>query len=138
MINLLKDYPKFLKKSFNGNSYKVQEMIDKQGYINSQSTGDKDFYEKIINSQMFDEFITKRMMPKDTREKIQALFFEEKLNVKYAQKKIIRGNKILEQNALLPSKEYDYKEPKEIIDISETSLFSRLDNNTAAFFLNPI
>ena len=137
MINLLKDYPKFLKKSFNGNSYKVQEMIDKQGYINSQSTGDKDFYEKIINSQMFDEFITKRMMPKDTREKIQALFFEEKLNVKYAQKKIIRGNKILEQNALLPSKEYDYKEPKEIIDISETSLFSRLDNNTAAFFSKP-
>ena len=137
MINLLKDYPKFLKKSFNGNSYKVQEMIDKQGYINSQSSGDKEFYEKIINSQMFDEFITKRMMPKDTREKIQALFFEEKLNVKYAQKKIIRGNKILEQNALLPSKEYDYKEPKEIIDISETSLFSKLDNNTAAFFTKP-
>ena len=137
MINLLKDYPKFLKKSFNGNSYKVQEMIDKQGYINSQSSGDKEFYEKIINSQMFDEFITKRMMPKDTREKIQALFFEEKLNVKYAQKKIIRGNKILEQNALLPSKEYDYKEPKEVIDISETSLFSRLDNNTAAFFTKP-
>jgi hypothetical protein len=76
-------------------------------------------------------------MPKDNREKIQALFFEEKLNVKYAQKKIIRGNKILEQNALLPSKEYDYKEPKEIIDISETSLFSRLDSNTAAFFTKP-
>jgi hypothetical protein len=137
MINLLKDYPKFLKKSFNGNSYKVQEMIDKQAYINSQSSGDKEFYDKIIFSQMFDEFITKRMMPKDNREKIQALFFEEKLNVKYAQKKIIRGNKILEQNALLPSKEYDYKEPKEIIDISETSLFSRLDSNTAAFFTKP-
>jgi hypothetical protein len=137
MINLLKDYPKFLKKSFNGNSYKVQEMIDKQAYINSQSSGDKEFYDKIIFSQMFDEFITKRMMPKDNREKIQALFFEEKLNVKYAQKKIIRGNKILEQNALLPSKDYDYKEPKEIIDISETSLFSRLDSNTAAFFTKP-
>ena len=50
---------------------------------------------------------------------------------------IIRGNKILEQNAVLPSKEYDYKEPKEIIDISESGLFSKLDNNTAAFFSKP-
>ena len=134
MINLLKDYPKFLKKSFNGNSNKVQDMIDKQGYINSQSSGDKEFYERIINSQMFDEFITKRMMPKDSGEKIQALFFEEKLNVKYAQKKLIRGNKILEQNVLLPAKDYDYIEPKEIIDLSENNIYSKLDVNTINFF----
>jgi hypothetical protein len=75
---------------------------------------------------MFDEFITKRMMPRDTKEKIQALFFEEKLNVKHAQKKLIRGNRILEQNVLLPSKDYDYKEPREIIDLTETgNLFSK-------------
>ena len=137
MINLLKDYPKFLKKTFNGDSYKVQDMIDKPGYINSQSSGDKEFYEKIIYSQMFDEFITKRMMPRDTKEKIQALFFEEKLNVKHAQKKLIRGNKILEQNVLLPSKDYDYKEPREIIDLTETgNLFSKLDSDTIKFFYN--
>ena len=40
----------------------------------------------------------------------------------------------MEQNTLIPSREYDYAEPKEIIDISETSLFSKLDTNTASFF----
>ena len=137
MINLLKDYPKFKKKDFNGDSNKVQDMIDKTEYINSQSSGDKEFYEKIINSQMFDEFITKRMKPRDTKEKIQALFFEEKINIKHAQKKLIRGNKILEQNVLLPSKDYDYQEPKEIIDLTETTTtYSILDINTIKFFYN--
>ena len=137
MINLLKDYPKFLKKKFNGNSKKLDDMIDKEAYINSQSNKDKEFYEKIIKSQMFNEFITKRMMPRDQREKIQALFFEEKLNVKLAQKKLIGGSKLLAPNTLLPSKEYDYKEPKEIIDLSENGLFSALDEKVIEFFYRP-
>ena len=137
MINLLKDYPKFLNTKYNGNSKKVDDMIDKTAYKNMQSNSDKEFYDKIIHTQMFDELIAKRMLPKDQRDKIQALFFEEKLNVKYAQKKLIRGNKILEQNALLPSKEYDYREPKEIIDLSENGLFSELDSNTLKFFYKP-
>jgi hypothetical protein len=77
-------------------------MFDKQGYLNSQSSKEKEFYNKIISSQMFLDLIIKRLMPRDTKEKIQALFFEEKLNVKKASKKKIRGNKILEQNVLLP------------------------------------
>ena len=133
MVNLLKDYPKFLK-TYNVKSKEVKDMIGKQEYVNYQSSSDARFYEQIVKSQMFDELIKKRMMPKDLREKIQALFFEEKLNEKYAQKKFFRGNKILEQNALIPSKEYDYAEPNEIIDISENGLYSKLDTNTANFF----
>ena len=137
MINLLKDYPKYLKKSFNGNSNKLQDMIDKEAYINAQNSGEKEFYKKIIESQMFYELIAKRMMPKDYREKMQALFFEEKLNVKHAQKKLIRSNKILEQNVLLPSRDYDYEEPGIIIDSYETNAsFNELDSNTVNFFHN--
>ena len=135
MINLLKDYPKFLKKNFNGNSNKVDDMIDKIAYINAQSSADKEFYEKIIYSQMFDDLITKRMIPRDTREKIEALFFEEKLNVKHAQKKLIRGNKILDQNVLLPSKDYDFQEPNEVIYLTESNtLLSKLNINSINFF----
>ena len=76
---------------------------------------------------MFEEFITKRMRPKDQRDKIQALFFEEKLNVKYAKKKLLRGNKILEQNFLLPSRGYDYIEPKEVIDLWFETLIYEVD-----------
>ena len=134
MINLLKDYPKFLRKEYNGKSKNLIDMFDKEGFLNMQSSSDKEFYDKIIKSQMFEELILKRMRPKDQRDKIQALFFEEKINVKQAQKKLIGGNKILTQNVLLPSKEYDYKEPKEIIDLSENGLFSELDENTKKYF----
>ena len=137
MINLLKDYPKFLKKNYDGNSKKIRDMIDLEAYICSQNSNDRKFYSEIFHTLMFEEFITKRMRPKDQRDKIQALFFEEKLNVKYAQKKLIRGNKILEQNVLLPSKKYDYDEPKIVIDLSEQGLTSKLEDGTIKFFNQP-
>ena len=133
MINLLKDYPKFLKKNaFESN--KLQDIFDKQGYINSQSNSDKEFYDKITNSQMFLNLIIKRLMPRDTKEKIQALFLEEKINVKLAQKKIIGGNKILGQNILLPSKEFDYQKNPEIIDLTGDNPYTKLSNETINFF----
>ena len=133
MINLLKDYPKFLKKC-SGDSNKFDNMFDKQGFLNSQSSSDKDFYDRIISSQMFLDLITKRLMPRDINEKIQALFFEEKLNVKIAQKKFIRGNKILDQNVLLPSTDYDYIENPDINDLSENNSYFHLNQETFNFF----
>ena len=133
MYNLLIDYPKYVTKNFSG-SNKLQDMFDKQGFINNQSTGDKEFFEQIINSQMFLNFIKKRFMPKDTEEKIEILFFSEKLNVKYAEKKIIRGSKILEQNVLLPAKDFDYSKEPEIIDLIGKSRFTILDKETINFF----
>ena len=115
-------------------SNKFEDMFDKQGYINSQSNSEKDFYDKIISSQMFLDLIIKRSIPRDTKEKIQALFFEEKLNVKIAQKKFIRGNKILEQNVLLPSKQYDYGKDSEIIDLTGNNSYTILDKETINFF----
>ena len=137
MVNLLKDYPKFVKKNFNGNSKKADDMFDKEAYINSQSSKEKEFYEKIIKSQMFDELVTKRIIPRDQRDKMQALFLEEKINVKLATKKIIQKKKILEPNILLPSKKYDYQEPSEVIDLSENGLFSALDERVIEFFYKP-
>ena len=133
MINLLKDYPKFLKKN-STESTKLKDMFDNIGFINSQSTGDKSFFEKIIYSQMFADFIEKRLIPRDPKEKINALFFEEKLNVKYAQKKIFGGNKILGQNVLLSSKDFDYEKNPEIIDLIGNSPYTKLDNETINFF----
>ena len=133
MINLLKDYPKFIKKNIN-ESTKLKDMFDNSGFKNSQNSKEKDFYERIINSQMFADFIEKRLIPRDPKEKINALFFEEKLNVKYAQKKIFGGNKILGQNVLLTSKDFDYEKNPEIIDLIGNSPYTKLDNETINFF----
>ena len=133
MVNLLLDYPKFLKKNLNDSNI-LEDLFDKQGYINSQSNKEKDFYDKIISSKMFLDLIIKRMMPRDTKEKIQALFFEEKLNIKIASKKILRGNKILDQNVLLPSNDYSYVKDPEIIDLTGNNPYSILKSETLNFF----
>ena len=135
MINLLKDYPKFLKKNIY-DSNKLQDLFDTHGFISAQSSTDKDFFDKIINSKMFLDLIIKRLKPRDTKEKIQALFFEEKINVKIATKKIIGGNKILEQNILLPSKSFDYDNKIEIIDLTGKEQYTKLDEETINFFNN--
>ena len=140
MVNLLKDYPKFLKKNNKkdkvGVSLNIKDMIDKDAYINSESNSDQDFYRTIFNTQMFENLIMTRMYPKDTKDKIAALFFEEKLNEKIATKKLFGGSKIKEQNTLLISDKYDYdKNVTEIIDLSENNKTSALSQKTLQLFL---
>ncbi len=121
MIFLLKDYPKFLSKDYGVTkdiSMSVKDMIDTDAYINSLNNNEKDFYKRIFNTQMFIEFIFKRMMPKDCNEKVEILFFEEKINEKLSGKKIFGKSKVREQNILLSSKEYNYDKEPIIIDCS--------------------
>ena len=121
MIELLKDYPQFLSKDYSVTkdiSMSTKDMIDLKSYLNLYNNSDKDFYNKIFNSQMFIEFIYKRMMPKDCNEKVEILFFEEKINEKIASKKLFSKSKMMAQNSLLPCKDYDYVNEKYIIDLT--------------------
>ena len=130
MIELLKDYPQFLSKDYSVTkdiSMSTKDMIDLKSYLNLYNNADKDFYNKIFNTQMFIEFIYKRMMPKDCNEKVEILFFEEKINEKIASKKIFSKSKMMAQNSLLPCKDYDYVS-KCIIDLTP-------DNNKATKLL---
>ena len=121
MIFLLKDYPKFLSKDYGvakDISMSVKDMIDTNAYINSLNSSERDFYKRIFNTQMFIEFIFKRMMPKDCNEKVDILFFEEKINEKLSSKKIFGKSKLKDQNILLSSKEYNYDKETITIDCS--------------------
>ena len=121
MIFLLKDYPKFLSKDYGVTkdiSMSVKDMIDTNAYLNSLNSNDRDFYKRIFNTQMFIEFIFKRMMPKDSNEKVDILFFEEKINEKLSSKKLFGKSKLKDQNILLSTKEYNYDNDRIIIDCS--------------------
>ena len=121
MIDLLKDYPQFLSKDYSVSkdiSMSTRDMIDLKSYLNLYNNTEKDFYGRIFNTQMFIEFIYKRMMPKDYNEKVEVLFFEEKINEKIANKKIFSKSKMMAQNSLLPCKDYDYENEKYIIDLT--------------------
>jgi hypothetical protein len=124
MINLLKDYPKFLTKDYSVNrdiSQSIKDMIDLKSYLNLYSNGEKCFYSKIFSTQMFMEFIYKRMMPKDCNEKVEVLFIEEKIQEKLNEKNLlskIGKSKNAVQYILLHCKEYDYDEDIIIIDLT--------------------
>ena len=117
LIKILKDYPKFLSKDYSVSrdiSMSIKDMIDIESYLKTYNNEERIFYERIFNTQMFIEFIYKRMMPKDCNEKVEVLFFEEKINEKIAHKFFKKSS--VPQNVLLPSKDYDYDE-KEVLKI---------------------
>ena len=132
MIHILKDYPKFLSKDYSVNrdiSMSIKDMIDLKSYLNMFNSTEKYFYSRIFNTQMFMEFIYKRMMPKNFNEKVEVLFFEEKINEKTSSKKIFGKSKILEQNVLLTCKDYEYDKNIQIIDLTPNKeLSSKLNN----------
>ena len=122
MINLFIDYPKFLTKDYSVNkdiSMSIQDMIDIESYLNNYSSSEKPFYNKIFNSQLFIEFIYKRMMPKDCKEKVEVLFFEEKINEKIASKNLFNKSKLKSQNILLNCKDYDFDKEIKYINLKE-------------------
>ena len=124
MINLLKDYPKFLTKDYSVNrdiSQNIKDIIDIKSYLNLYSNGERCFYSKIFSTQMFIEFIYKRMMPKDCNEKVEVLFIEETINEKLSEKNIfskIGKSKNAEDFILLHCKDYDYDNEDIVIDLT--------------------
>ena len=125
MIYLFKDYSKYLKDDYGVRKtikLDINYMIDLDSYIKSKDESERNFYQKILNTQMFIEFIYKRMMPKDCGDKLETLFFEEKIYEKKIKKKFFSKYIINEETILLSSTEYDYdKKSIEIIDLSKLS-----------------
>ena len=120
MISLLKDYPKFLSKDYGVTkdiSMSIKDMIDITSYVNLYNANERDFYNRIFSTQMFIEFIYKRMMPKNYNERVEILFFEEKINEQ--KKKSFFKSKDIAPSILLSSNEYDYD--NEIINIDCTN-----------------
>ena len=74
MLELLEDYPKYLKLDYGVRKtikMHIKYLIDIEGYVKSRDPSERNFYQKILNTQMFIEFIYKRMMPKNSGEKIK-------------------------------------------------------------------
>ena len=76
-VQLLKDYPKYL----NSNIYKhpTENPFKVKKFLKSVPKDDYYFYEKFIETQMFNDYIIKRMTPKDKTEQTEVLYFEEKI-----------------------------------------------------------
>ena len=120
MISLLKDYPKFLTKDYGVTkdiSMSIKEIVDLNSYVNLYNANDREFYNRLFSTQMFIEFIYKRMMPKNYYEKVEILFFEEKINELKSKKSIFKSKENA-SNHLINSHEYDYDNQNICIDCS--------------------
>ena len=125
MFELFEEYDKYLKKdikAININNIDINNLIDIDLYLNSFYSTDKEFYKKIFKTKMFKDFISKRIDPKNNIEKIEVIIFEERINERIAEKKVFGKTKIIEQNKILYSKEFEYLPEPEIIDLSNQDL----------------
>ena len=81
--NLLANYSKFLNLDFfTSNIMPCLEILFKvEDYLKEVPSQDQKFYEKFISeTQIFGDFLYLRMIPKNSKEKIRILLFDEKIN----------------------------------------------------------
>ena len=81
--NLLANYSKYLNLDFySSNIMPCLEILFKvEEYLKIIPKDDKPFYDKFISeTQIFGDFLYLRMIPKNSKEKIRILLFDEKIN----------------------------------------------------------
>ena len=104
--NLLSDYNKYLNTEFySTNTMPSLEMLFKvPEYLKTIPPADKPFYTKFVEeTQIFGDFIYLRMIPKNSKEKIRILKFDEKIT---ENSNTSRSNKT--EGVFTDTKEYDF------------------------------
>ena len=80
---LLSDYNHYLNRDFysSNNSPSLEALFKVKDFLKKIPPIDKGFYNKFISeTQIFGDFLYLRMIPKNTKEKIRILLFDEKIN----------------------------------------------------------
>ena len=106
-LSLMNKYRDYLNYDTFKN-YKVsglKALFKSKEFVESYPANEREFYKNFVSTQMFSDFIFKKMIPKDTNSKLEILFFDENIN-KINNKKIFSKNKPI---VFLTSKEYEYK-----------------------------
>ena len=110
-LNIMADYSNYLNNDyfFNKTKYKnsnIQGLFKMKEFINNHSNNEKSFWQKFVSTQMFSDFIFKKMLPKNINDKMDILFFDENINKKSNDKILLFGKK--KDLFFLTSKEYQY------------------------------
>ena len=117
-LNILYNYKDYLNNENLKNNYKISSLkilFKIKEYVESYSNNERPFYKKLVETQMFNDFIFKKMIPKDVNDKLEILFFDECLKRKNNKKFFSINKPIL----FLNSKEYEYNEEVQILIVKE-------------------
>ena len=105
--NLLANYNQYLNRDFysSNTAPSLSVLFKVSDYLKKIPQTDKKFYDKFITeTQIFGDFLYLRMIPKNTKEKIRILLFEEKIN---------QNSKSI-TNVFTQTKEYQFVDNHEI------------------------
>ena len=64
------------------NNLVINDMFNCSGFINATPTLDRPFYEKFFQTKIFFNFIKKKIFPYSVQDKLDVLYFDEKINEK--------------------------------------------------------
>lgn len=96
IVSIFQNYNKYLNFNYYTNNDiatpSINNLFKVDEFISSVECGDRPFYKKmILETQLFADFIYKRMIPKDSKEKLEILYFDENIieknNRKFMSKK---------------------------------------------------
>ena len=89
--------PEDIENKYLYHELKINDMFNTAGFIANIAALDRPFYEKFIKTQVFYTFIKKKLFPISTLDKIDVLYFDEKIKEKLSrEKKKIKVTKFLE------------------------------------------
>ena len=110
--SLLADYSKYLDLSFYSSNVSpcLEVLFKVKEFLNDVPTSEKEFYDKFITeTQLFGDYLYKRMIPKNSKEKIRVLIFDETIHEYH--KPIFPKT---HQCVFIKSSEYNFEEKYEV------------------------
>ena len=117
-VNILVNYSDFLNKDNLKKNFKISNLkvlFNIKEFIESHSFNERPFYKRLTETQMFTDFIFKKMIPKDTNDKLDILLFDENINKKNNEK-IFKKKKPV---SFLTSNEYNFRGVHKIPKVKE-------------------
>ena len=124
-VNILFDYELYLKKDYFKNKLSntaIKHLFKIKEFIESHPNSDRAFYKRFTETQMFSDFISKKMIPKNLNEKLEVLFVDETL-IKKNNKKLFSKKK---STVFLDSNDYEHSQ---IYEIPQSKILSKRERN---------
>ena len=106
-VNAMTNYDLYIKTDYFENKLSnsgIKNLFKINEFINSHSSCERNFYKNLTETQMFCDFIYRKMIPKDSNEKLEILLFDESISKKLNQKLFSRKKSFF----FINSKEYEY------------------------------
>ena len=76
-----------IENKYLNNELTLTDMFNTLGFITNMPTLDQEFYHKFLRTKIFFNFIKKKIFPRTVLDKLDVLFFDEKINEKLAREK---------------------------------------------------